>query len=72
VNLGKKKARIVKENISMEEWEKHFLRLLEREKGTGEKIGEKRRLKGDQEEELGEKEIEFQLKKLKKKKSDRN
>jgi len=29
VNLGKKKARIVEKNISMENWEKHFLEILE-------------------------------------------
>jgi len=33
MNLGRKKARIVDENISMEEWEKHFLELLEGERG---------------------------------------
>jgi len=37
VNLGRKKARIVEE-ITMEEWEKHFLELLEGEKGTDEEI----------------------------------
>jgi len=47
VNLGRKKARIVKENISVEDWEKHFLELLEEEKGTGEETGEKRRRKGN-------------------------
>jgi len=50
----------------MEEWEKHFLELLEGEKGTGE---EKREEWGDQEEELREEEIEIQLKKIKRKKA---
>jgi len=36
VNLGRKKARIVEENINMEDWEKHFLKLLKGEKETGE------------------------------------
>jgi len=49
VNLDRKKARIVKENISMEDWEKHFLELLEGEKGTGEETGEKRRMGGSKE-----------------------
>jgi len=62
VNLGRKKARI-EENISMEDWEKHFLELLEGEKGIGKKAGEKRRLERDLEEKLGEVEIEFLLKK---------
>jgi len=53
----------------MEDWEKHFLELLEGEKGISEEIGEKKRMEGDQEEELGEKEIEIQLKKIKKKKA---
>jgi len=44
VNLGRRKARIVEENISMEEWEKHFLKLLEGE--TGEETGEKIRMTG--------------------------
>jgi len=44
---------------------------LEGEKGTDEKTGEKRRMEGDQEEELGEEKIEMQLKKIKKKKSNR-
>jgi len=52
----------------MEEWEKHFLDLLKGEKETGEKTGKKRRLEGDLEEELGEEEIEFQLKRVKKEK----
>jgi len=64
VNLGRKKARIVDENISMEEWKRHFLELLG-ERGTGEEIGEKRRTVGDQEEELREEEIEIQLRKIK-------
>jgi len=42
---------------------------LEEEKGTDEETGEKRRMEGDQEEELREKEIEYQLKKIKKKKA---
>jgi len=42
VNLGRKKARIVEENISIEDWEKHFLELLEGEKGTGEEARGKR------------------------------
>jgi len=50
VNLGRKKARIVEENISMEDWEKHFLELLEGEKGTVEETGERRRMEGNQEE----------------------
>jgi len=61
--LGRKKARIVEENISMEDWEKHFLELLEGEKGRKQekkKNGERSR------EELGEEKIEFQLKKIKK------
>jgi len=69
VNLGRKKARTVNENISMEEWERHFLELLEGERGTGEEIGEKRRTEGDQEEELREEEIEIQLKQIKRKKA---
>jgi len=50
----------------MEDWEKHFLDLLEGEKGTGEETGEKRRMEGDKEKELREEEIETQLKKIKK------
>jgi len=69
VNLGRKKARIVEENISMEEWERHFLELLEGERGTNEETGEKRRMERDQEEELREEEIEIQLKKIKRKKA---
>jgi len=68
VNLGRKKARIVEENINMEKWEKHFLKLLEGEKGTDEEIEETRRMEEDQEEELREEEIEIQLKKIKRKK----
>jgi len=55
VNLGRKKTRIIEENVRMEDWEKHFLELLKGEKGTDEKTGEKRRMEGDQEEELEEK-----------------
>jgi len=69
VNLDRKKARIVEENISMEEWEKHFLELLEGKKGTDEETGEKRRMEGDEEKELREEEIEIQLKKIKRKKA---
>jgi len=69
VNLGRKKARIVDENISMEKWEKHFLELLEGERGTAEETGEKRRTKGNQEEELRKEEIQIQLKKIKRKKT---
>jgi len=69
VNLGRKKARIIDENISMEEWERHFLELLEGERGTGEETGEKRRTEGDQKKELREEEIEIQLKKVKRKKA---
>jgi len=68
VNLGSKRARIVEENINMEDWEKHFLKILKVEKGTGKETGEKRRMEGNQEEELGE-EFQFQLKKIKKKKA---
>jgi len=46
VNLGRKKTRIVEENISMEESKRHFLEILEGEKGTGEETGEKRRWRG--------------------------
>jgi len=60
VNLGREKATIVEENISMEDWKKHFLELLEGEKGIGKETEEKRRMEGDQEEETGEEEIEFQ------------
>jgi len=60
VNLGTKKARIVDENTSMEEWERHFLEVLEGERGTSEETGEKRRTEGDQEKELREEEIEIQ------------
>jgi len=42
-----------------------FFRIIG-EKETGEEIGEKRRMEGAQEEELGEEEIESQLKKIKK------
>jgi len=66
VNLDRKKARIVEDNISIEDSEKHFLELLEEEKGTGEETGEKRRMEGDREK---EEEIEVQLKKIKKKKA---
>jgi len=69
VNLDRKKARTVDENISMEEWERHFLELLEGGRGTGEQTGEKRRMEGDQEEELREKEIGIQLRKIKRKKA---
>jgi len=51
--LDRKKARIVEENISMENCEKHFLELLEGKKGTGEETEEKRRMEGNQEKELG-------------------
>jgi len=33
------KVRIVEENISIEEWERHFLELLEGKKGTDEETG---------------------------------
>jgi len=69
VNLGRKKARIVDENISMKEWEGHFLELLEGERGTGEETGEKRRTEGNQKEELREEEIEIPLKNIKRKKA---
>jgi len=69
VNLRRKKARIIEENINMEDWEKHFLELLEGEKGTGEETEEKGKMEGDQEEELKEEEIEIQLKKIKRKKA---
>jgi len=70
VNLGRKKARTVDENISMEEARaRHFLESLEGERGTGEETGEERRTEGDQEEELREEEIEIQLKKIKRKKA---
>jgi len=69
VSLGRKKAGIVEKNISMEDWKKYFLELLEEEKGVGEETGEKRRMEGDQEEKLREREIEIQLKKIKKKKA---
>jgi len=49
--------------------EKHFLELFEGKKGTSEKTREKRRMEGDQEEELREEEIEIQLKKIKRKKA---
>jgi len=42
---------------------------LKREKGTGEETGEKRRIEREQEEELGEEEIEVQSKKIRKKKA---
>jgi len=42
---------------------------LQGEKRTREETGEKRRLEGDLEEELGEEEIEFQLSKVKKEKA---
>jgi len=45
-----------------------FSRIIGR---RDEETGEKRRMEGDQEEELGEEEIEIQLKEIKKKKSDR-
>jgi len=32
----------------MENWEKHFLELLEGEKGIDEETGENRRMEGDQ------------------------
>jgi len=48
VNWDRKKARIVEENISMEDWEEHFLELLEGEKGMGEGTEEKRRMEKDQ------------------------
>jgi len=41
---------------------------LEGEKETGEETGEKRKMAGDQKEELREEEIEIQLKKIKRKK----
>jgi len=52
----------------MGDWEKHFQELLEGKIGTGEETGENRRMEGDQEEELGAEEVEFQLKKVKRKK----
>jgi len=71
VNLGRKKARTVGENISMEEWERHFLELLEGERGTCEETGEKIRTEGDQEEELREEEIEKKKRKKKEKEKKR-
>jgi len=68
VNLGRKKARIVEENISMEDWQKDFLKLLEGEKGISEEK-KRKEIGGDIEEKLGEDEIELQLKKIKKKKA---
>jgi len=47
----------------------HFLELLEEEKETDKETEEKRGMEEDQKEELGEEEIEFQLKKIKKKKA---
>jgi len=40
VNLGRKNARIVEENISMKVCEMHFLELLKGEKGTDKETGE--------------------------------
>jgi len=53
----------------VEDWEKYSLELLEGKKGTGEETEEKKRMEGDQEKKLGEEEIEFQLKNIKKKKA---
>lgn len=69
VNREKKNARIVGEDISMEEWRRHFVSVLEgREEDGGGKTG-KRSLEGDQEEELNDEEIEKQIRKMKRKKA---
>lgn len=69
VNREKKNARIMGEDISMEEWRRHFVSVLEgREEDGGGKTG-KRSLEGDQEEELNDEEIEKQIRKMKRKKA---
>lgn len=68
VNRERKNARIVGEDISMEEWRRHFVSVLEgREEDGGGKTG-KRSLEGDQEE-LNYEEIEKQIKEMKRKKA---
>lgn len=53
----------------MEEWEKHFSQLLEGSKNGEREIADKRKVEGDQEEDLKDEEIEEQIRRLKKKKA---
>jgi len=72
VNLGRKKARTIEKNISSGGLGEHFIELIEGVKGMGEETGEKRRMEREQEKEQRKEEIEILLKKIKKKKSDRD
>lgn len=53
----------------MENWKNHFQHLLEGSEKNNREVAEKRSLDGDQEEKLGDEEIEEQIKKMKRKKT---
>lgn len=68
VNRERKRKIPIEEEIKIEEWEKHFMHLLEGSKDDRIELVERRRREGDQEEEVKNKEIEEQIRKLKRKK----
>lgn len=69
INKERKRVAPIQEDISMEEWKRHFMRLLEGSEKDKREEAEKRNLEGDQEEDIRDEEIEEQIKKLKKKKA---
>lgn len=69
VNRERKNARIVEEDISIEEWRRHFVSVLEGREEDGRGKTGKRSLEDDQEEELNDEEIEKQIRKMKRKKA---
>lgn len=69
VNRERKNARIVGEDISMEEWRRYFVSVLEGREEDGRGKTGKRSLEDDQEEELNDEEIEKQIRKMKRKKA---
>lgn len=71
VNRERKRKIPIEEEIKIEEWEKHFMHLLEGSKDDRIELVERRRREGDQEEEVKNKEIEEQIRKLKRKKASR-
>lgn len=69
VNRERKRKIPIEEEIKIEEWENHFMQLLEGSKDDRIELIERRRREGDQEEEVKNKEIEEQIRKLKRKKA---
>lgn len=69
VNKERKTTRIVGKDISLDDWKNHFASVLERRDEDGREGTEKRKLEGDQEDELDEKEIEMQIRRVKSKKA---